>query len=65
MDELIKIPVFEIEQPIGKFFFGKVDSVDLVNLCSKDLSNISATQYDIFQRNLDPKLLPALKKYME
>lgn len=65
MDELIKIPVFEIEQPIGKFFFGKVDSVDLVNLCSKDLSNISATQYDIFQRNLDPKRLPALKKYME
>ena len=65
MSDSIAIPVFEIEQPIGKFYFGKIDSVDLVNLCSKDLSDISATQYDVFQRNLDLKRLPALKKYME
>ncbi len=61
----ITIPAFEIEQPVGKFYVGKVKYYDLIDLCSKDLSNISGTQYDIFQRNLDYTRLPALKRYME
>lgn len=63
--EKISFPAFEIEQPVGKFYIGKVKYYELVNLCSKDLKNIDDTQYDIFQRKLDKDRMPALRRYME
>ena len=66
MSDRIKIPALVYEQPIGRFYVGKIDYKTLINMCSKDMKDIEERgKYDIYQRKLDPKRIPALKSYME
>lgn len=61
----IRIPVFEINQPVGKFYVGKMKHSQLVSLCSKDLSSIDNNDiHNVYQRKLDKKRLPALNSYV-
>lgn len=62
----ITIPAFVFEQPIGKFYVGKIDYNILINMCAKDMDDISERgEYDIYQRKLDVKRIPSLRSYME
>lgn len=62
----ITIPALAFEQPIGRFYVGKIDYNILINMCSKDMDDICERgEYDIYQRKLDVKRIPALKSYME
>jgi len=61
----MKIVAFEIEQPIGKFYVGKIDSQKLIELCSTDFSSIVKNTHDIYQRKLNESRIPALKEYMQ
>lgn len=61
----MKIVAFEIIQPIGKFYVGKIDSKKLIELCSTDLSCIVENKYDVYQRKLNESRVPSLKEYMQ
>ena len=61
----IEIEAFEIRQPICSFYVAKINHYDLINLASTDMHNITENNnFNIYQRKLDLKRIPALKKYM-
>ena len=62
---LLELEAFEIQQPIGKFYFAKMDYKDLIYLASKDMDDIFNDKDAVLQRKLDKARIPALKKYME
>lgn len=61
----MKIVAFEINQPIGKFYVGKIDAKKLIELCSTDFNCIVENKYDIYQRKLNESRVPSLKEYMQ
>ena len=66
MNNMITIPAFSLEQPIGTFYIGKIDYKLLINMCSKDMDEIIKNgPYDIYQRRLDTRRIPVLKSYMD
>ena len=67
--EWISIPCIELEQPIGKFYIGVIDSHDLVKISFADRRRIEKGERNIeiisgIQRPLAPKRIAELKKYV-
>ena len=60
----IEIPAFLLEQPIGKFYVGKIKSSILIKMCTKDMRTLGG-EYDLYQRKLNQSRVPALKSYMQ
>jgi DGQHR domain-containing protein len=67
--EWINVPCVELEQPIGKFYIGAIDSHDLVKISFADRRRIEKGERDIeiisgIQRPLAPKRINELRKYV-
>lgn len=67
--EWIHIPCIELEQPIGKFYIGAIDSHELVKISFADRRRIEKGERDIeiisgIQRPLAPKRINELRKYV-
>jgi DGQHR domain-containing protein len=67
--EWIDVPCVELEQPIGKFYIGAIDSHDLVKISFADRRRIEKGERDIeiisgIQRPLAPKRINELRKYV-
>ena len=67
--EWINVPCVELEQPIGKFYIGAIDSHDLVKISFADRRRIEKGERDIeiisgIQRPLAPKRIKELRKYV-
>ncbi len=65
----IQIPCIEVQQPIGKFYVGAIDSRDLVNISFADRRRIEKDERDIeiisgIQRPLGTKRVAELRKYV-
>jgi DGQHR domain-containing protein len=68
-EEWIHITCIELEQPIGKFYIGAIDSHDLVKISFADRRRIEKGERDIevisgIQRPLAPKRVTELRKYV-
>ncbi len=66
----ISFRCIEIEQPIGRFYIGAIDSQDLVRISFADRRRIVKEERDIeiisgIQRPLSPKRVAELKKYVQ
>jgi DGQHR domain-containing protein len=67
--EWIDVPCIELEQPIGKFYIGAIDSHDLVKISFADRRRIEKGERDVeiisgIQRPLAPKRINELRKYV-
>ena len=68
-DEWISVACIELQQPIGKFYIGSIDSHDLVKISFADRRRIEKGERDIevisgIQRPLSPKRVTELRKYV-
>src|ERR1017187_8381671 len=66
----ISVPCIEIQQPIGKFYIGAIDSHALVNISFADRRRIEKGERDIeiisgIQRPLAKKRIEELRKYVQ
>jgi DGQHR domain-containing protein len=67
--EWITIPCIEVEQPIGKFYIGAINSNELVSISFADRRKIQKGERDIeiisgIQRPLAPKRVIEIRKYV-
>src|ERR1700752_3918488 len=63
----IDIPCLEIEQPIGKFYLGIINSGDLIRISSADLRELVNPELDKYlgiQRRLSPRRVTELARYV-
>lgn len=65
----ISVPCIELQQPIGKFYIGAIDSNDLVRISFADRRRIEKGERDVeiisgIQRPLAPKRITELRKYV-
>jgi DGQHR domain-containing protein len=68
--EWISVPCIEIQQPIGRFYIGAIDSHALVNISFADRRRIEKGERDIeiisgIQRPLAKKRIEELRKYVQ
>lgn len=62
----IKLPVFVIEQPIGKLYIGKIEAKNLYKMSKVDRREIKdGKDYIGIQRPLDLKHVSLIKKYLK
>jgi len=63
----IEIKCFEIEQPIGNFYVGAIDSADLINISYADIRRIETPKLDTYlgiQRRLSAKRVEELERFV-
>jgi DGQHR domain-containing protein len=69
MPDTIKIKIIEIEQPIGKFYIGKVKAGDLFDICKADVRRIEMKDeienYIGIQRPLNQQRVNEIKEYVK
>lgn len=63
--EKLRVKVLEVNQPIQKFYVGVMDYRDVIRLSTTNMNEIKNNNEDVYQRQLDEKRLPSLKRYME
>uniref|UniRef100_UPI0030D9097B DGQHR domain-containing protein n=1 Tax=uncultured Planktosalinus sp. TaxID=1810935 RepID=UPI0030D9097B len=69
-EEVIEIECFELEQPIGKFYVGKIKWFDLLSIARKDIERIRVEGaggiegYMGIQRELSKKRLKEISQYV-
>lgn len=65
MNNIVRINIEEVEQPIGKMYIGKIDGKLLYNMSKVDIRRIGEEGiYCGMQRELDVKKVNAVKKYI-
>lgn len=68
MEKKIEIKCFEIEQPIGNFYVGAIDSIDLADISYSDIRRIETPELDTYlgiQRRLSLKRVDELARFAQ
>lgn len=66
--EKISFRAIPVDQPIGTFFVGVMDAIDLVKVSSADVRRLTESDFDTYigiQRRLNPKRVKDLKQYVQ
>jgi DGQHR domain-containing protein len=68
MNDAVRIPVFQITQPIGEFFVGVINSVELLRICEFDYRrmqyNNGYMEFLGIQRKVDPKRIAKISDFV-
>lgn len=67
IEEYISVSCLQIEQPIGKFYLGVIDSADLIRISYSDVRRIEKPKLDTYlgiQRRIVPKRIDEIERYL-